>query len=322
MTPTPAAAPPAPVAAGALAVWLQSLKDQVRPRLREFRRGAYSFSKSPIALVGLVIILVFVVMAIAAPVLAPPAPGVTDPFEMPYELPQEWDPPSAAHPFGQTRLGMDIYYGVVWGSRLSMTIGLEVVVLSVIVGVLAGLIAGYYGRWVDEALMRVTDIFFGIPALILAMAVIVSLGASLSNLVIALVIVGWPGYARLVRGVALQVKANLYVEAARASGSRTSKILRRHVLPNTISPLLVQATLDIGSVVLVSAGLSFIGFSFTTPLTAEWGRMVQDGQRHFGVAPSEWWPVFFPGLFIFLFVLGFNMLGDGLRDVLDPRLRR
>jgi peptide/nickel transport system permease protein len=310
------------VAAGTWARRVQAITEQLRPRAKEFRRGAYAFRKSPIALVGLVIIAAFVLMALLAPVLAPPKAGSTDPFEMPYELPEEWHAPGPGHPFGQTRLGMDIYYGVIWGSRLSMTIGLEVVALSVMVGVLTGLVAGYYGLWVDEALMRVTDVFFGIPSLILAMAVIVSLGASLGNLVIALVIVGWPGYARLVRSVSLQVKANLYVEAARASGTRTSKILMRHILPNTVSPLLVQATLDIGSVVLVSAGLSFIGFSFTTPLTAEWGRMVQDGQRHFGVAPSEWWPVVFPGLFIFLFVLGFNMLGDGLRDVLDPRLRR
>lgn len=311
------AAPPSALAA----LWQRWLA-RLRPRAKEFRRGAYAFSKSPIALAGLIIIAFFVSIAVLAPVLAPPAPGTRDPFEMPYEFAEEWDAPSPGHPFGQTRLGMDIFYGVIWGSRLSMAIGLEVVVLSVIIGVLTGLVAGYYGRWVDEALMRVTDVFFGIPSLILAMAVIVSLGASLTNLVIALVIVGWPGYSRLVRGVTLQVKANLYVEAARAAGTRTGRILGRHILPNTLSPLLVQATLDIGSVVLVSAGLSFIGFSFTTPLTAEWGRMVQDGQRHFGIAPTEWWPVFYPGLFIFLFVLGFNMLGDGLRDVLDPRLRR
>jgi peptide/nickel transport system permease protein len=155
------------------------------------------------------------------------------------------------------------------------------------------------------------------------MVVIVAIGPSLDNLVLALVAVSWPGYARLIRGVTLTVKNNLYVEAARASGTKAGAILRRHILPNTVSPMMVQGTLDIGSVVLVAAGLSFIGFSFASPQTAEWGRMVYDGQQQLGASSFRvWWPVFFPGLAIFLFVLGFNMLGDGLRDVLDPRLRR
>jgi len=296
--------------------------DRFRPRVREFTRGAHYFRKSPIAIAGLIIILTFIMMALFAPVLAPVPPGQKDPYEMVYNFGEEWREPRDGHPFGQTRLGMDVYYGVIWGSRLSMTIALEVVVAAVLIGALLGLVAGYYGGWVDEALMRVTDVIFGIPGLILAMAILVGLGATLESLVIALVVVSWPTYARLTRGVALSVKNNLYVEAARASGSRGPKILLRHIFPNTLSPLMVQSTLDIGTVVLVAAGLSFIGFSFTTPTTAEWGKMVQDGQRHFGSAPEDWWPVFYPGFFIFMFVLGFNMLGDGLRDVLDPRLRR
>jgi len=224
---------------------------------------------------------------------------------------------------GTTVNGMDIYYGVVWGSQVSMRIGIEVVGFSLVIGILLGLFAGYYGGWIDEMLMRVTDVFFGIPSLILAMVVIVSIGPSLDNLVLALVAVSWPSYSRLIRGVTLTVKNNLYVEAARAAGTRAGTILRRHIFPNTVSPMMVQGSLDIGSVVLVAAGLSFIGFSFATPQTAEWGRMVYDGQQQFGASSfSVWWPVFYPGLFIFLFVLGFNMLGDGLRDVLDPRLRR
>jgi peptide/nickel transport system permease protein len=313
--------------AGRGADWLKgsllpALRDRLRPRVREFTRGAHYFRKSPIALVGLAIIVTFIAMAIFAPVLAPPAPGQKDPYEMEYDLGEEWGEPREGHPFGQTRLGMDVYYGVIWGSRLSMTIALEVVIAGVLIGALLGIVAGYYGGWVDEALMRVTDVIFGIPSLILAMAILVGLGATLESLVIALVVVVWPAYARLTRGVALSVKNNLYVEAARASGTRGPRILIRHIFPNTLSPLMVQSTLDIGTVVLVAAGLSFIGFSFTTPTTAEWGKMVQDGQRHFGSAPEDWWPVFYPGFFIFMFVLGFNMLGDGLRDVFDPRLRR
>ncbi len=228
-----------------------------------------------------------------------------------------------ASTLGTTVLGMDIYYGIVWGSQVSIRIGLEVVFFSLVIGMLLGLFAGYYGGWIDEMLMRVTDIFFGIPSLILAMAVIVAIQPTLENLVLALVAVSWPGYARLIRGVTLSVKTNLYVEASRASGARAGTILRRHIFPNTVSSVMVQASLDIGSVVLVAAGLSFIGLSFATPQTAEWGRMVSDGQSQFGASSfAVWWPVFYPGMCIFLFVLGFNMLGDGLRDVLDPRLRR
>jgi peptide/nickel transport system permease protein len=228
-----------------------------------------------------------------------------------------------AHNFGTTVGGMDIYYGVVWGSQISMRIGLMVVAFSLAIGILLGLFAGYYGGWVDELLMRLTDVFFGIPALILAMVVIVSIGPTIDNLVLALVAVSWPSYSRLIRGVTLTVKNNLYVEAARASGTRSGTILRRHILPNTVSPMMVQGTLDIGSVVLVAAGLSFIGFSFASPQTTEWGRMVYDGQQIMGASSFRVVaPVFYPGLAIFLFVLGFNMLGDGLRDVLDPRLRR
>ncbi|HKZ58231.1 MAG TPA: ABC transporter permease [Candidatus Thermoplasmatota archaeon] len=227
------------------------------------------------------------------------------------------------YPFGQTESGKDVFYGVIWGSRISMRIGLEVVGVAIIVGAILGLLAGYYGRLVDEALMRVTDVFFGLPSLILAMVVIVSLGPTLDNLVIALVIVAWPGYARLIRGVTLSVKNNLYVEAGRAGGARTGAILRKHVFPNTVSPLMVQASLDIGGIVLTAAGLSFIGFSFVTPNTAEWGRLIYVGQQQLGASTGQvWWPVLYPGAFIFLYVLGFNMLGDGLRDVLDPRLRR
>jgi peptide/nickel transport system permease protein len=300
----------------------QRLVGQVGPRFHEFRRAANAFRKSLISMVGLVIIVTFALIAVLAPVLAPPLAGTRNPQEMPIEFSQEWAAPSSDHPFGRTALGMDVYYGVIWGSRLSMGMGLEVVGLALLIGLFAGLLAGFFGGWVDEILMRVTDIFFGIPSLILSMAVIASLGATVTNLVLSLVFVTWPVYARLVRGVALTVRTTLYVEAAKASGTRTPTILWKHIVPNTISPLLVQSTLDIGTVVLVAAGLSFIGFSFATPTTAEWGRMVQDGQRQFGIAPQIWWPVIYPGLFIFLFVLGFNMLGDGLRDVLDPRLRR
>ena len=301
---------------------VSTIFDRLRPRAREFKRGAYYFRKSLIAMVGLVIILSFVFIAIFAPLIAPLAPGQADPYEMPIVMGQAWAAPSAGHPFGQTQYGMDIFYGVIWGSRLSITIALEIVLTAVLIGTLAGMAAGFYGRWVDELLMRVTDVVLGIPSLILAMAIIISFGGRLDTLVLALVVVVWPTYARLARGVALSVKNNLYVEAARASGTKSGRILIRHILPNTLSPITVQASLDIGSVVLVAAGLSFIGFSFASDQTPEWGLMVQYGQRHFGGAQSDWWPVVYPGLFIFMFVLGFNMLGDGLRDVLDPRLRR
>lgn len=222
------------------------------------------------------------------------------------------------HFLGTTVDGEDVLTGLLLGTQISVRIGLIVVVVATIIGSLLGAISGYYGGAIDELVMRITDVFLAIPGLILAMAIAAALGRNLDNIVYALIIVYWPAYTRLVRGQALSVRENLYIEAARATGASELRVVTRHVLPNTLAPIMVQASLDIGSVVLVAAGLSFLGLG-AQPGTPEWGLMVSRGFDHF---PNNWWQVTFSGLMIFLFVLGFNLLGDGARDILDPRLRR
>jgi len=303
------------------------LKKALKPRLRELRYSLFLARKSLLAMIGIIMVCFVVAIAILAPILAPPVPG-KDPMLIPqdYSLPK---PPGAnGHIFGTGLLGADIYYGVIWGSRTSIVIALYIVFVAIVIGLVTGAVAGYYGGKMDELLMRITDIFLSIPGLILAMAVCAVLTRSLDNVMLALIVVWWPPYARIIRGQVLTVKENTYVEAARAVGAKQSRILYRHIIPNTLSPIIVNATLDIGSVVLTTAGLSYIGFG--PPVgSAEWGKMVSDGQQFFtgtvfwqGVAYNPWWVWVFPGLFIFIFVMGFNLLGDGLRDILDPRLRR
>jgi peptide/nickel transport system permease protein len=226
--------------------------------------------------------------------------------------------PSLKHLFGTDENGGDIFSRVIWGARIDLLIALAVVGSAALIGSVIGSISGYMGGKIDEALMRVTDVFLAFPGLILAMAIAAALGRNLINLTIALIVVWWPSYARLIRGVALSEREKLYVEAAKAIGAKNARIVFRHILPNVIYPLLVNATLDLGSVILTAAGLSFIGFGAGAGI-AEWGRMISDGRNYLFQAP---WMATFPGLAILLSSLALNLVGDGLRDVLDPRLRR
>lgn len=299
------------------------------PRIRELRYSLFLMRKSLLALVGLIIVIIIVLMAVFAPVLAPPT------SRDPMQIPRDYDPPKPpgveGHLLGTGYLGGDIFYGIIWGSRTSIEIALFVVLSATMVGLVLGAFSGYYGGAVDEALMRVTDVFLSVPSLILCMAVAAVLSRSLENIMLALIIVWWPPYARLVRGQVLSIKESTYIEAARAVGAKKSRILFRHIVPNSLSPIIVNMTMDFGVVVLVAAGLSYIGFGAPAG-TAEWGKMVSDGQEYFlssvpypypnGTPYNPWWMVTFPGLMIFIFVMGFNLLGDGLRDILDPRLRR
>jgi peptide/nickel transport system permease protein len=193
-----------------------------------------------------------------------------------------------------------------------------VIAISTLIGVVLGGLAGYFGGVLDEILMRITDVFLSIPYLILALAIAAALGRSIDHIMEAMIITWWPTYARLMRGQVLTIREQPFVEAARSVGANNSRILLRHILPNSLAPLLVQITLDLGAVLLVAAGLSFIGLG-ASPGTAEWGLMISDGRAFMFHA---WWYVTFPGLAIVLVVLGFNLLGDGLRDVTDPKLRR
>ena len=281
------------------------------PQIREFKFTLYLLRQSPLVVVGFALIGLFIGVALFAPWIAPHGPE-----ERFWQLPQQ--PPSWEFLFGTDTTGGDIFSRVIWAARLDLAIALTVVMSAIIIGSVLGSVSGFLGRAFDEILMRITDVFLAFPALILAMAVAAALGRNLTNLTIALIVVWWPTYARLIRGQVLAEKEKLYVDAARAVGAGPRRIIFRHVLPNSIFPIIVQATLDLGGVILTAAGLSFIGFGAGAGV-AEWGLMIADGRSYLFQSP---WIATFPGLAILFSSLGLNLVGDGLRDVLDPRLRR
>jgi peptide/nickel transport system permease protein len=308
----------------------KNLMKSIRPRVRETLKSVRTVRKSLLAMVGIVLIMIVVIMALAAPLLAPPA-NPNDPLYIPKDFLSPKPPGAEGHLLGTGFQGADIYYGIIWGARTSINISLFVVLNAAIIGIVLGAISGYYGKRIDDVIMRLTDVFLSIPGLILAMAIATVLSRSIENIMFALILVWWPPYTRLIRGQVLSVRESTFVEAARAIGCKSNRILFRHIVPNSLSPMLVAITMDIGAVVLVAAGLSYLGFGAPTG-TAEWGKMVSDGQQYFlstieypagsGEFYTPYWMVTFPGLMIFIFVMGFNLLGDALRDILDPRLRR
>lgn len=290
------------------------------PRVRELKFDLHLLSKSATSIVGLTLLAMLTILASIPWVFATPEIG-DDPYVMPFNkyLPNPLPPLSEGFLLGSGANGADIYYGIVWGARISMTFAIQVVLISLVVGTMLGIFSGYKGGMVDELIMRITDVFLSIPSLILVMAIAAVLGRDLNATKIALIMVWWSGYTRLVRGQVLSIKENSYIDAARASGSSEGKIMLKHILPNSWAPLLVSATMDMGSVVLVMAGLSYLGLGAEHGM-AEWGVMINDGQRYFVI--GYWWMVFFPGMAILTFVMAFNLLGDGLRDIFDPKMRR
>jgi peptide/nickel transport system permease protein len=266
--------------------------------------------KSPSGMWSLAILLLITVAALAAPLLT-----AYDPIKM--DLSNRLQPMSVQHWFGTDEVGRDVLTRVLFGGRLSLAMGIEVVVLSGIAGTVLGLVCGFYRGWVDEVLMRLLDIIMAFPPLILAMSVSAMLGPSLQNAMLATALVQAPRFTRLVRGEVLILRESEYVQAAFANGSTDWRILFKHILPNAFSPILVMSTLSIGTAILTAASLSFIGLGAQQP-TPEWGAMVSFGRTYLLDAP---WYASFPGLFIFLVVLSFNLLGDSLRDALDPRLK-
>jgi peptide/nickel transport system permease protein len=266
--------------------------------------------RQPAVAAGLIILLLFGLAAVFAPLLSP-----TDPLAQ--NVVAGLSPPSAEHLLGTDKLGREMLSRMLYGARISLVVGVLVVLSASSLGTLLGLVAGYWGGWADEILMRVTDIFFAFPALILAMAIAGALGPSLQNALIAISVVSWPVYARLIRGQVLALKERDFVVAARTLGIPERRIILRHLLPNTLAPLLVQASFDLGGAITAVAGLSFIGFGAQPP-TPEWGVMISEGRNYMA---TQWWLATFPALAILLVVGGLNLLGDGLRDLLDPRLR-
>ncbi|MCD6083250.1 ABC transporter permease [Candidatus Aerophobetes bacterium] len=297
----------------------------MEPRIKELKFSFSRIKESPLSLVGLFLILFFVIIAVLAPELAPPK-YPHNPYRIPrYGYSAIPRPPSPEHPFGLTEGQYDIYYGVIWGTRTAFRIGFIVVGSILVIGIVLGSISGYYGGIVDEIIMRVVDTFMSLPTLVLAMALVTALGRSLDNVMKALIIVGWPSYARLIRGDILTVREEGYVEAARAVGCSDLRVILKHVLPNAIYPLLIMASLDIGAMVLTAAALSFLGLGAPVGY-ADWGQMVSFA-RNWIVGPPDnplayWYTITIPGLFILFFVLGWNLLGDAFRDILDPKLRR
>jgi peptide/nickel transport system permease protein len=273
-------------------------------------RARSALLRSPLTVFGLSLIGVFALCALLAPVIAPYGP-------VDQSLDVRLQPPSPAHWLGTDQLGRDVFSRMLFGARISLTVGLVVVLSAGVFGTSVGLIAGYTGGIVDEVLMRATDVFFAFPPLILAMAIAGALGPSLNNAMIAIAVVTWPVYARLVRGQVLSLRERDYVVAARSVGASTTRILQRHLLPNTLAPILVQASFDLGGAILSTAGLSFIGFGAQPP-TPEWGFMISEGRKFISTQP---WLSLFPGLAILFSVAAFNFIGDGLRDALDPRLQ-
>jgi len=290
--------------------WLLSDTPSTRrqARLGALYQGWLTFRANRLAMLGLVILIALVLMAIFAPWLSPHDPVAQN-------LAERLQPPSAAHWLGTDALGRDILSRIIWGSRVTLFIVGTVALISPILGLLIGTVAGFAGGWVDQVLMRITDIFLAFPKLILALALVAALGPGIFNAVLALAITGWPPYARLARAETLSVRNADYIAAARLQGAGPGRLLIGHIWPMCVSSLIVRVALDMAGIILSAAGLGFLGLGAQPPLP-EWGAMISDGRTYI---LDHWWVAAMPGLAIFIVSLAFNLLGDGLRDVLDPR---
>lgn len=285
--------------------------------LARWKRFRYQFFKGqPLNVLGVVIVVVFLILTAFGEPLVTLRGDMYDPTKP--NIQEKLDGPSFRHWFGTDDLGRDIFSRVVSGAKYSLAVAFAILSIAVVVGTVIGAVSGYAGGIIDEILMRFTDMFLAFPALILAIAISASLGPSLRNTVIALSVVYWPWYARLVRSQVLSLKTREFAEAARSIGATPARVLTRHVMPNAVSVIIIQLTLDIGYAVLATAGLSFIGLGAQPP-TPEWGRLITDGRNFFRDA---WWFISFPGIALSVTVLGFNLVGDGLRDYLDPRSKK
>lgn len=287
---------------------------QYASALDNYKFNIYIFRKDKLAVVALVLIVVFILLAVFAPFIAPyPEQGLGK-----SDMGATLEAPSRSHWFGTDRQGRDILSRVLFGLRISLTVAFGVTVSAILIGVPLGAVAGYYGGTVDDVILRITDLFLSFPALLLAIIIVSTLGYGLRNAMIAIVVSWWPWYTRLVRGVTVSLKERAFVEGARSIGISNARILMRHVIPNCMGPVIIQATMDIGSVILAAASLSFIGLGAQPP-QPELGLMVSEGRDY---VLEQWWYSTFPGLFIFILVLSFNLVGDGLRDIFDPQMKR
>ncbi|WP_404332462.1 nickel transporter permease [Mesobacillus maritimus] len=276
-----------------------------------WKRFLRNLSKNKAAVAGAIIVFIFAIIAIFAPYIAP-----QDPLHM--EITNKLESPSAGHWLGTDDKGRDILSRIIYGSRISLTVGVLSTLLGATIGIVLGIVAGYYGRWVDSLLMRVCDVLLAFPGILLALAIVSVLGASTTNVIIAVAFFAVPTFARIVRGSTLSVKKLEYIDAIRAMGASDFRIIFKHILPNILSPIIVQATLYIASAIITASALSFLGMG-TQPPDPEWGTMLSQGRSYIRQAPHI---TLFPGLVILMVVIGFNLFGDGLRDALDPKSKK
>jgi peptide/nickel transport system permease protein len=292
--------------------WLLADVPQSRwqARLGRFYLGALEFGRNPMAVAGLTMVVLLVVVALLAPLLAPGSP-----FEQ--DLTRRLQPPSAQNWLGTDELGRDIYTRVIHGSRVTLYMVILVAIIVAPIGLLVGTVSGYLGGWVDNVLMRITDIFLAFPRLVLALAFVAAIGAGIENAVIAIAITTWPPYARVARAETLTLRNSDFINAVRLQGASSLRIILRHVTPLCVSSLIIRLTLDMAGIIITAAGLGFLGLGAQPP-APEWGAMIAKG-RDFLL--DQWWVATIPGIAILIASLGFNLLGDGLRDVLDPKQR-
>jgi len=295
------------------------------PRLRELKFTLTRIFRNPAAIIGFSLLLFFIGVAVGAPHLAPPK------YEhAPYKMPHKGysptpKPPSQTNIFGTTSGQYDIYYGIVWGTRTAFKVGLFVVLFAGTLGITLGTIAGYYGGWFDEVLMRFVDIIWAVPLLVLAMTIVVAFGRGLENIILALALVEWRWYVRVIRSEVLKLRNAEFVQAAKIMGVSDVKIIFRHILPNSIYPVLIMASMDMGSMVISASFMSFVGLGAPKGY-ADWGQMVALARNYIVGPPDDplryWYTIAAPAVAIILFVLAWNLIGDALRDAFDPKLRR
>lgn len=289
------------------------IKETIKPKIKQFMESIYLLRKNKLTALSMYVIIAIVLIALFAPVIVPYPQHISDEAD----TSNKFAPPSSQHLFGTDELGRDIFSRVIYGARVSISTAILAVGLALIVGVPLGAIAGSQGGVVDEIIMRITDMFLSFPPLLLAIAMVSLIGPSLNNAIIAIAISWWPWYTRLVRGQAISLKERKFIQAAETIGTSKVKIVVKHIIPNTIAPVIVQASMDMGGVILTVASLSFLGLGAQPP-TPEWGLMLSISRKYF---PDIWWYSIFPGIAIFLTVLAFNLLGDGVREILDPKTR-
>lgn len=286
----------------------------IEPKLKELKLALFLLNRNVLTRIALIILVILIIMAVLAPWIIPHPSHIYTGNDPANSL----RPPSLTNLFGTDELGRDIFSRVIYGTRISLQAAVMTVFFAVVFGSLLGAISGSKGGWIDEVIMRITDVFLSFPSLLLAIVIAVLLGPSLINAQIAMIVSWWPWYTRLVRGQAISIKEKQFSKAAETIGTTQFSIIFKHILPNCVAPVIIQASMDMGAVILSLAGLSFLGLGAQAP-TPEWGLMINTSRNYFMTAP---WYSLFPGIAIFITVLCFNLIGDGFREILDPKTRK